>query len=245
MSFRISYLVILILLLLTANVNAQKGVTTFGLQYKPIIPNRLVGTYTQDFNEGQLVSSIKQKLGHCYGGVVRHGLNNMISLETGISFTQRFFGLNFSVPDSGLAATGKVGVVSYEIPLSCLIYIRLGEQFYMNTSLGTSLTMFTSNVRTVYPLGEGELFTQEGAYNSKVQGALLANFGFEYRTRSKGYFYVGTSFHQPFTYAMRMAMAYEFQGGKTVAIDKVQGSYLTLDFRYFFPEKPEKTTTGN
>ncbi|MBK7128323.1 MAG: hypothetical protein IPM74_12165 [Crocinitomicaceae bacterium] len=243
MSFK--NLLVVMLLLLTTNLFSQKGVTTFGLQYKPIIPNRMIGTYTQDFNEGQLVSSIKQKLGHCYGGVVRHGLNNMISLETGINFTQRFFGLNFEVADSGLASTGKVGIVSYEIPLSCLIYIRLGEQFYMNTSLGTALTLFTSNVRTVYPLGEGELFTQEGAYNSKMQGALLANLGFEYRTRGKGYFYVGTSFHQPFTYIMRMAMAYEFQGGKTVAIDKVQGSYLTLDFRYFFPEKAEKSATAN
>lgn len=220
----------------------QQGVTTFGLQYKPIIPNRFIGTYEQDFNKDQFESSIKQKLGHSYGMVVRVGLTKNVSLETGINYTQRRYDLFFSVPDSSLEAQNDLGVVSYEIPVLGLIYIRLGEDFYMNTSLGVAMTLFPSDVRVTEPIPTriGELFKQEGAYRSKLQGAVLANLGFEYRTKKSGFFYLGTSYHLPFTPIMTFAMAYEYQGGKVVKIDNVLGSYLTLDFRYFFHEKPNK-----
>ena len=216
----------------------QKGVTTFGLQYKPIIPNRFIGTYTQEFNKNQFFSNIQQKLGHSFGGVIRQGLNKTISLETGLNYTQRNFGLNFSVPDSSYSGSGKLGVVSYEIPLSCLIYIQLSKTWFINTSLGSALTLFPSDVRVTVPIKGAELFKQEGAYRNKLQGALIANIGFEYRTRSSGYFYFGSSYHLPYSKMMTFAMAYEYPGGKVVAIDNVRGSYLTVDFRYFFNERP-------
>jgi hypothetical protein len=218
---------------------AQKGVTTFGLQYKPIVPNRFIGMYRQEFNEAQLISSVNQKIGHCFGGVVRHGLTKNISLETGINLTRRNFGLDFSIPDSSYAATGKVGVVSYDIPLSCLIYIQLSQRWFINTSLGSSMTLFTSNVFKSVPIVGVETFRMEGAYKSKVQGALLANVGCEFRTREKGYFYLGSSYHLPYTPIMTMAMSYEYEGGDVVSIANVRGSYLTVDFRYFFHERPE------
>ena len=219
-------------------VSGQKGVTTFGLQYKPIIPNRFIGTYEQEFNKDQFQSSIQQKMGHSFGGVIRTGVTKVISFETGISFTQRNFGLNFDVPDSGLTATERVSVVSYEIPLSCLIYIQLSKTWFINTSLGSAITLFPSDVHVIIPLQAGEVFRQEGAYRNKIQGALLANVGFEHRTKSKGYFYLGTSYHLPYTEIMTFAMAYEHFGGKVVSIDNVLGSYLTVDLRYFFHENP-------
>lgn len=219
---------------------SQQGITTFGLQYKPIIPNRLVGFYEQPFNKDQLQSTVKQKWGHCLGGVIRIGLTDMISLETGINFTRRNFNLFFSVPDSGYSAKNDVAVVSYEIPLSGLIYIRISDEWYVNTSLGAAMTFFPSDVRTYTEIeAQGELFQQEGAYRSKVQGAVLANFGFEYRTKSKGYWYLGASYHLPFTPIMTFAMSYEYNNhnDNVVAIDNISGSYLTADIRYFFNEK--------
>jgi hypothetical protein len=223
---------------------SQKGVTTFGLQYKPLIPNRFIGTYTQDFNEAQLVSSIQQKLGHSFGGIVRTGINNTISFETGLVYTQRNFDLFFELPDSGYSGTDDVGVVSYEIPVSCLVYIRLGKSLYMNTSLGTAITLFPSSVHKPVPILAGEYFLMEGAYKNKIQGALLANLGFEYRTKQSGYFYFGTSYHMPYAPIMTFAMSYEYPGGDVVSIANVRGSYLTVDFRYFFYEKPEERTGG-
>jgi len=219
---------------------SQKGVTTFGLQYKPIIPNRFIGMYEQDFDSAQFFSTVKQRMGHSFGGVIRYGLTKNLSFETGLNLTYRNFGLAFSVPDSGYVGNEKLSVVSYEIPLTCLIYIQLSDALFINTSLGSAITLFPSSVSVPSPITNGEYFLQEGAYRNKIQGALLANVGFEYRTKQKGYFYLGTSYHLPFTSIMTFAMSYEYSGGKVVVIDNIRGSYLTVDLRYFFHEQPEK-----
>lgn len=233
-------LIFCLLMLMSFKASAQKGVTTFGLQYKPIIPNRFIGTYEQDFSEDQMIASIRQKIGHSFGGVVRHGLNKNLSFETGINLVHRNFGLNFSVPDSSYERSGVVSVVSYEIPVSCLVYIQLGDKLFMNTSLGAAMTMFPSDVSKSIPIEGGDYFKMEGAYKSKIQGAMIANFGFEYRTRESGYFYLGTSYYLPFSPIITMAMSYEYAGGKVLNIQNVRGSYLTVDLRYYFHEKPEK-----
>lgn len=236
---KLKLLIIFFFLSATAVLFGQKNVTTFGLQYKPIIPNRLIGMYEQEFNQDQFLSSVKQIYGHSFGGVIRHGFTNTISIETGINMTRRNFGLNFTVPDSSYDIQSRAGLIGYEIPLSVLIYIRLGEQLYMNTSLGTSLLMFPSDIRKTELIKGTQFFSMEAAYKSKMQGALIANFGFEYRTRSSGYFYIGSSYLLPFAPIVNMAMAYEYEGGDKVSVQSVRGSYLTLDLRYFFHENPE------
>lgn len=216
----------------------QKGVTTFGLQYKPVVPNRIIGTYEVEFNSGIFRSSMKQKLGNSYGMVVRQGLTDILSLETGLVFTQRNFGLNFEVQDSNYSESGKVRFVGYEIPFKGLVFIRLGKQFFMNTAIGASFNYFPSDVQVQIPVGLNEYFSNEGARLNRIQGALLADIGFEYRTRKSGYFYLGASFNLPFAPIVTFAMAYEFPPDDIVIRENVRGSYLTVDLRYYFHEKP-------
>lgn len=219
--------------------NAQKSVTTFGIQYKPIIPNSIIGTYYQEFNSGILQASIQQKLGHSFGMVIRRGITDLISFETGLEITQRKFDLNFAVEDSGYSAKDQVGFVGYEIPFKALIFIRLGEGLFMNTALGTSFNYYPSDISVNVPIKNNQYFLQEGARLNRIQGALLANIGFEYRTKKSGYFYLGSSFNLPFASIITFAMSYEHPPGDDVAIDNVRGSYLTLDLRYYFHEKPD------
>ncbi len=230
----------LILVLFMANTAfGQKGVTTFGIQYKPIIPNTVIGTFKQDFNENQFTSSVQQKLGNAFSFVVRQGLTENISFETGLGFTQRNFNLDFAVEDSNYFAESQVGFIGYEIPVKALVFIRLGESLFMNTALGASFNYFPSDVKVDVPIKAGEYFSQEGAYRNKAQGSLLADIGFEFRTRKAGYFYLGSSYNLPFSPIVTFAMAYEYAGGDQVAIDNIRGSYLTIDFRYYFHEKPK------
>ena len=228
----------LVVLCITSSAFGQKGVTTFGIQYKPIVPNRIIGTYEVPFNENQFTSTVKQKLGHAFSFVIRQGVTENISFETGLGFTQRNFNLNFAVEDSNYFAQSQVGFIGYEIPAKALIFIRLGEGLFMNTAIGASLNYFPSDVRVDVPIGVNEYFSQEGQYISKIQGALLADIGFEFRTRKSGYFYLGSSYNLPFSTVVRFAMSYEYSGGDQVAIDEIRGSYLTIDFRYYFHEKP-------
>lgn len=221
---------------------AQEGVTTFGIQYKPIIPNQLIGTYQQDFNVDNFESSVQQKLGNSFSMVIRQGLTKVLSFETGLAFTRRNFSLDFALPDSGYAATTKVGLVSYEIPFKGLVFIRLGEDFFMNTALGASFNYFPSDVRVVTPINTNEYFLQEGARLNRMQGALLADIGFEYRTRKSGYFYLGASYNLPFASIITFAMSYENPPSQSLVIQNIRGSYLTVDLRYYFHEKPASRT---
>ncbi|MFT5822789.1 MAG: hypothetical protein ACI8ZM_004046 [Crocinitomix sp.] len=229
---------LVLILFIACSAFGQKGVTTFGIQYKPIVPNTFIGSFEQDFNKNQFTSIVKQKVGHAFSFVVRQGLTKNISFETGLGLTHRNFSLDFAVEDSNYFKQGKVGFVGYEIPVKALVFIRLGESIYMNTALGASFNYFPSDVKVDIPIRVGEYFSQEGAYLNKAQGSLLADIGFEFRTKKSGYFYLGSSYNLPFAPIVTFAMAYEYEGGDQVAIDNIRGSYLTIDFRYYFHEKP-------
>lgn len=219
----------------------QKGVTTFGLQYKPIIPNRYIGMFEQNFDALPLEASMKQKYGNVIGGIVRHGLTKGISLETGIKLTQRNFNTFFDVPDSGVAATDDVRLVSYSIPVSGMVFIRLSDQIYMSTSLGAAMTIFLSKVQVLTPIpSSNNIFLTEAIYNSKINGAMIADLGFEWRTKKSGTFYIGGSYNLPFTNIAKFALAYEYTGGDFVSVQDISGSFATVDVRYYFNERKEK-----
>lgn len=224
------------LVLISSASHAQKGSTLFGLEYKPIIPNRLIGTFEQEFDDLPFESTVKQKFGNALGMNIRIGLSDRISLETGLGFTQRNFNLDYALPDSGYTGSNDVRVVSYSLPLKCMVFIRLGDDWFMNTSLGAAMTVFPSDVKTQIGLAGNERFQQEGAYRSKVQGAALANIGWEYRSKESGIFYLGMAYHLPFIPIMTFAMSYEYPGGNLLKIDNIRGSYLTVDLRYYLPE---------
>ena len=73
--------------------------------------------------------------------------------------------------------------------------------------------------------------------NGWFQGAFIADLGFEYRMDRKGIIYLGASYHLPFEPIMDLAMGYENDGAYTVEAGALGGSFLTLDVRYYFPEK--------
>ena len=93
----------------------QRGVTTFGIQYNPIMPNSIIGTFEQDFNSNQFTSTVKQKIGHAFSFVIRQGLTKTLSFETGLGFTRRNFNLDFAVEDSNYFKEGKVGFIGSKL----------------------------------------------------------------------------------------------------------------------------------
>ena len=237
---RISFLILLLMCFCTqSNVFAQKDITTFGIQYKPIVPNRLIGTYDQKFDSDPFYSTVQQTLGHSFGMVIRRGFTNTLSIETGINYTQRNFKVNYDVPDSGFSGNSTVGLVAYEIPIQGLVYIQLSDALFLNASFGFSLNYFASDVQVKEYIRLSENFQFEGARRSLFQVAALVNVGFEYRTKNMGYFYLGSSYNLPVSDFYTFAVSYEYQGGNDLSIDNIRGSYLTIDLRYFFHEEKE------
>lgn len=214
---------------------AQEHVTTFGIQFKPIIPGELTNTGEKKYEEDNVAISLKPKFGYTFGMVIRRGLSKVWSLEGGLNFVQRNYNINIADQDSVFDGLTDFRFIGYELPLSGLIYIRLGELMYMNTSLGMSVDYFPSDVQTTQ-----FWFAHYTARRRIFQASVLANVGFEYRTREKGYFYFGASFHRPFKYIAESGILYRGNGKNVSTIQQISGNYLTLDFRYFFNEEPQK-----
>ncbi|MCB0479226.1 MAG: hypothetical protein KDC84_13750 [Crocinitomicaceae bacterium] len=239
--------IIILLLGLFFSLNAfnQAHVLVFGLQYKPIIPTNIFGAGKFDVtsDNGKFNVLTKQKFGNVFGGVVRVGFNKWVSLETGINYVMRMYSTTYSVPDSNITAVNDFKVTSYQIPISCLVYVKLSEMFHMNVALGISGAIFPSDISTLTETGDNTKmsFLMEGQRKSWFQGTFDANVGFELRTKKIGYFYLGASYQLPFTNIMQLAYDYRHSGNsQELVYTKLNGAYLTADIRYFFPENPEK-----
>ena len=124
------------MLCVTAAAFGQKGVTTFGIQFKPIIPSGLLNTGPVTIQEeGTWDVNIGHKLGNNFGMVVRRGLTDRWSIETGINYVSRRYRTDIFFRDTAFARESFT-FVGYEIPVKALVYIQLGERVYMNNALG-------------------------------------------------------------------------------------------------------------
>ncbi|MBL0102614.1 MAG: hypothetical protein IPP51_01865 [Bacteroidetes bacterium] len=114
-----------------------------------------------------------------------------------------------------------------------MIYARIGEKIYANGSLGPSLDMFASDIITF-----DSYFRNNAVRRTTFQPAVNANLGFEYRTEKSGAFYIGLSYHRPFSYIFAQATEYKRAGKQETVYNSLVGNYLTIDLRYFFHEDP-------
>ena len=216
--------------------SAQEGVTTVGMQYKPIIPSSLFNSGPDKFQDDNWNVDIRPAYGHTYGMVIRHGITKRWSIEGGITYTVRRFSIDASFNDTTFS-DADFKLIGYEFPFSGLVYVKLGERLYMNNSLGVSIDMFPSDIYT----GDYH-FDHFGIRRSWLQAAVIGNVGFEFRTEKSGYFYLGGSLHRPFSTIAKSILRFHTQpttlDGETGL--ELSGNYLTVDLRYFFHEDPEK-----
>jgi hypothetical protein len=213
----------------------QAHVITVGLQYKPIFPISFLGTGTQSSTQDNAKFDLTLTSGFSAGMLIRKGFTDLISVESGINYVKRKY--QFVLKDSSYTGTTNFQMIGYQIPLSMLVYIRLSENIFMNASMGVAADMFASNVRAVQ-----DSFHLIAVRKNIVQPAVISNVGWEWRTQKSGYFYLGASFHRPFSYIFVSKVTYARNGipDALVAYNTINGSYLTIDFRYFFHEEPQK-----
>lgn len=223
---------------------AQERVTTFGLQVKPIIPSTLLRTGATSLNQNNADYVVDHLPGYSFGGVIRIGLNNRFSVESGISYVRRNFESSVQHYDQLFSDTVGYRIIGYEIPVTGLVFVRLSDQIYMNTAFGLAFDMFPSDVSNFNSAEFVALGTRTGIEGSNIfpwlKVGLTANVGFEYRTKEKGYFYLGASYHRPFGAIYDVVHIYDRPGAFDKATLQLSGNYLTVDFKYFFHEEPKE-----
>lgn len=215
----------------------QAGVASFGIQVKPVVPLDVFDPLT-NVERPFLKGSVELTGGFAFGMSVRVGLTNSISLETGIGQIRRQYTFGLQNDTSGYSEYGRVRYTGYEIPITGLVYIRLGERTWMNTALGISFDSYPSDVQSDLESGRIYIF-----YNSWMQLGIIGNMGVEYRTEKHGIFYLGATFHRPFNDMATAELTYYdipnnfFPYNMRTPLD---GSYLTVDLRYYFHDDKNK-----
>ncbi|MGC6429066.1 MAG: outer membrane beta-barrel protein [Flavobacteriales bacterium] len=229
---------------LTSFVYAQEDKSIlFGLQIKPIIPNNYfnAGSISQSFYSNDSVQynfELKPRVSQSIGMIIRKNLSKTISYETGMNLIQRKYKL--LVESNELSDYTNFSVRSYEVPIQILAFVKASQKVYLNGSFGVSYNVFSSDT---YSEGEtNSFFYQNTSRRRRGQSAFIANLGAEYRTKDKGYFYLGFSLHRPLKSIVRVFP--EYNDGKSkfnitapssnsYYIEQ-NGNFITFDFRYFF-----------
>jgi hypothetical protein len=243
---RLSYVALLLVLsfcLKPLSVHSQENVTTLGIQLKPMIPSKYFSTGTGTFEMGNLNVDFEPNFGMNFGMVVRRGLTRNWSLESGICMVQRNYTMRFEHPNLLQDLSMRFRYICYEVPIQAMVFVKLTDEIFMNASAGVSLDLYPSNVESSTYAFEDTLrfdFYQKTYKNRWIQAALLANYGFEWRTPDKGYFYLGASYHRPFSAIGTTQLTFELNTVPLRDYIALGGNYLTADFRYFFHEKPQR-----
>lgn len=228
-------------------VQAQNGIEefTFGLQYKPIISASYfnAGDESAIWEDGYS-SELLPRFGQSLGMVVRYNFSTTFSLETGLNLVNRRYRFTLKNSSINLDDYTTFTLRSYEFPIQLLSYVRIAEQYYINASFGNSFNVFPSDIIS---FGEkNDLYFLSTSRRKKMQAAFIANLGVEYRTKEKGIFYFGASFHRPWKNTARSFPEYDdgtnsFNTEAPSAEDSkyldISGNYFTLDIRYFFSSK--------
>jgi hypothetical protein len=210
---------------------SQENIFTAGFQYRPIFPSEFFKTGANTISQNKIDFSISQKIGYNTGMIIRRGFTKQLSFETGINYTKRNFSL--SITDTTFTDKSGFTIIGYEIPVQGMIFLRMADKIYMSTSLGLSLDMYATPITT-----HDTYFRHYSRYHSIFQFAALASLGFEYRSVKSGYFYLGSSYHQPFSYFYLSSILYEPK--QEIARIKLAGNFIAIDFRYYFHEDPMK-----
>lgn len=235
-------LVIIALLLATLPAGAQEGVVTFGLQFRPLIPNEFVNfREVESFGEG-ITGIWEPRPSLNFGGVIRYGITRSISIESGINLVRRNYLVTAIAEDLGVNESLRSRWAGYEVPIQALYYVKLSDKLWMNASGGLSIDMYPSNTFSSTNIQSDTVFYQVEQFTlrrSWVQLALQVNYGFEYRTKDQGYFYIGATYHQPFSDMALSETVIRWQNGIRRTITPLTGSYFTIDLRYFFHEDPD------
>jgi hypothetical protein len=224
-------------------INKEHFPSYFGVQVRPVLPTRFIGSPILTLSNKEYTTTIQQKIGYSFGGTLRAGFTNTLAFETGINFVQRNYAVRMAVPDSNVNAENSFSFISYDIPMNCLMYIKMSEKVYVNGSLGLYLSYKPTDVGIVTLPGSYFSFTHTGWVKHKTAFGINANMGVEFRSKKRGFYYIGGSACVPFSPVFNLTTQYKYQGFKNTLNASVDGSFFTIDFKFFFPNIKTRDNT--
>ena len=209
----------------------------FGFQVKPLFPTKFIGESSSTMlNQGYQVR-ISQKVGYSFGGVVRIALTDLIGIETGLNFFQRYYKTEMRLIDSNIMASDTFGFIQYDLPINALFNIKLSKKWYTNAAIGASICYKPSSVGSIsQPVGKHEFFNIGLVdIKDKVNFDLNGSLGFEFRTDKYGFFYLGGCARIQTAPLFNLLSRYRYGTYEVDNYGPVSGSFLAIELKYFIP----------
>lgn len=244
MMMRLTCLFLCFLLFSLSGFAQQKNIfksTLFGLQLKPIFGSSLIGNSTTELKNAVFSGGFEQKTGNSYGAILRIPLTPSISIETGLNQTTRNYAVHFQRSDTLISSTTSLRFLNYEVPVNALYFVKLTKNSFLNTAFGAVIVYSPSNVASVSNEHKTMVFKTEGRRISYFSLEINGGLGIEWRTLTSGHIYLGSSVRIPTQAIYNVALVSESSiYKKEVLLGKLNGSYITLDLRYYLPSQSRK-----
>lgn len=234
-------IILIFYFLVVASAKGQENVVTFGIQYRPIVPSQFLNSSSFSRNSATVATITSPKYSQAFGMLVRKGLTRIWSLETGINFVQRNYQIDIKYDLVRETQRIRYRYLNYEVPVQALVYVKLGTNLFMNASGGMSLNFYPSDVTSQVDIVQDSSFFTFYQYtfrNRWVTMSLIANYGFEYRSRKSGYYYFGVSYYRPFGEIGQTEIFIKNRDFPDKISYGLIGNFLTVDLRYYFHEAP-------
>jgi hypothetical protein len=242
MALRIHIISFLFLLFfISKSFSQKKDDFLFGFQLRPLVPNGYLKTSQLQVSSENLTYTAYIRPSLSFGAIIRKPIGPFWNIETGINFVRRNYRLNFNLSDTlHVESDQQMSFIGYEIPIQGLIYVQLGKQWFMNASAGVVIDLFPSEAESFSSEKVDSIyvdFSQTTWRESWFKLAAQSNLGFEYRTKEKGYYYMGASYHLPLgrIAASQVKVNYP-NNAETLWLDLPTG-YFSVDLKYFIHDK--------
>lgn len=215
-------------------VNAQekrpKDPVAFGVEISPIIPSNLFRITATEMQDDNFQVTRTPNSGFKAAAMIRFGLSGKFAMQTGIGYIRRHFTLDAQIDDIKLEAL-KVRAINYEIPLGATYYVHLTPEFLMSITLGAAANFLPKDI-----ISSNDDILQGTIQRSWVTPSFFLNYGFEYRTKDYGFFYLGFSYNIFILNMYDNEVVYDYNGpAQKTVVSPIRGDYFGILIRYFFP----------
>lgn len=215
----------------------EKYPTHFGIQVRGLFPNKFSEQKTNTIFNDTLRSSITQKNGFSFGGIIRRRYTDRLGVEIGLNLSKRYFDVSTGIPDSNQFFKKDFAFTNFELPLNGLVFIKLSDRVYSNAALGLSAIYKPSSVASEqFKEAKGE-FSMAGIVENKFNVNINAQLGFEFVSDKNGSIYLGGSAHIPTGTFFYFYSKYTYANSDvfSAVVYNQRSPFFTVDLRFYFP----------
>ena len=233
----------LILIIITSIFYGQKGNvknSQVGFLLGCLVPIDYFGISAIELSANNSNMKLENHLGYNFGMVLKTDLTRKFSFESGIVFYQRNFKLTGSSSNQSsiLRDTSSFSYISYGFPIKSMVYVQLGNDFYMRNSIGFNLDFYASAVASK---GENLRIDHYSERARWINGSVSGNLGVEKRDDKFGTFYIGAEVNIPISSIAVTRLKFYYDGAIYDNYETIflRGNYFGIKLKYYLPVNME------